>query len=69
MQHDAATYNANDIRWFQKYSDGSQQLAGGEDAWDLITRKDQAVASGLYLYTVKDKDNGQIQHGKFLIIK
>jgi len=69
MQHDAATYNASDIRWFQKYSDGSQQMAGGEHAWDLITRKDQAVASGLYLFTVKDKDNGNIQRGKFLIIK
>ena len=69
MQHDAATYNASDIRWFQKYSDGSQQMAGGEHAWDLITRKDQAVASGLYLFTVKNKDNGNIQRGKFLIIK
>jgi hypothetical protein len=69
IQHDAATYNASDIRWFQKYSDGSQQLAGGEHAWDLITRKDQAIASGLYLFTVKDKDNGNIQRGKFLIIK
>ena len=69
FQHDAATYNASDIRWFQKYSDGSQQLAGGEHAWDLITRKDQAVASGLYLFTVKNKDNGNIQRGKFLIIK
>jgi hypothetical protein len=69
FQHDAATYNASDIRWFQKYSDGSQQMAGGEHAWDLITRKDQAVASGLYLFTVKNKDNGYMQRGKFLIIK
>jgi hypothetical protein len=69
MQHDATTYNASDIRWFQKYSDGSQQLSGGEHAWDLITRKDQAIASGLYLFTVKDKDSGTIQRGKFLVIK
>jgi hypothetical protein len=70
MQHDAATYNANDIQWFQKtFSDGSQQLAGGEHAWDLITKKDQAVATGLYLFTVKNKDTGDIQSGKFLVIK
>jgi hypothetical protein len=70
MQHDAATYNANDIQWFQStFSDGTQQLAGGEHAWDLITRKDQAVASGLYLFTVKNKDTGDIQRGKFLVIK
>jgi hypothetical protein len=69
IQHDAATYTANDIRWFQKYSDGTQQLAGGEHAWDLITRKDQAIATGLYLYTVKNTDSGDIQRGKFLVIK
>ena len=70
MQHDAVTYNANDIQWFQTtFSDGTQKFAGGEHAWDLITRKDQAVASGLYLFTVKNKDTGDIQRGKFLVIK
>jgi hypothetical protein len=70
FQHDAITYNANDIQWFQKtFSDGSQQFAGGEHAWDLITKKDQAIASGLYLFTVKNKDTGEIQRGKFLVIK
>ncbi len=69
LQHDASTYNANDIQWFQKYSDGTQQMAGGEHAWDLITKKDQAIASGLYLFTVKNKDTGDIQRGKFLVIK
>jgi hypothetical protein len=69
FQHDAAMYNGSDIRWFQTFSDGSQILAGGEHAWDLITQKDQAVATGLYLYTVKNKDTGDIQRGKFLVIK
>jgi hypothetical protein len=69
FEHDAASYNGSDIRWFQTFSDGSQILAGGEHAWDLITQKDQAVATGLYLYTVKNKDTGDIQRGKFLVIK
>jgi hypothetical protein len=69
FDHDAATYNASDIEWFQKYSDGSQTMPGGEHAWDLITQRDQAVATGLYLYTVQDKDSGDIQRGKFLVIK
>jgi hypothetical protein len=69
FDHDAATYNASDIEWFQKYSDGSQTMPGGEHAWDLITQRDQAVATGLYLYTVQDKDTGDIQRGKFLVIK
>ncbi len=69
FDHDASIYNASNISWFQKYADGSQILTGGEHAWDIISRGDQAIASGLYLYTVKDKDNGDVQRGKFLIIK
>ena len=50
------------------------QFSGGEHAWDLITRHDQAAASGLYLFTVENLDNeslsyGDIKEGKFLIIK
>jgi len=50
------------------------QFGGGEHAWDLITRHDQAAASGLYLFTVENLDNeslsyGDIKEGKFLIIK
>ena len=44
-------------------------MSGGEHAWDLITMHDQATASGLYLFTVEDKDTGTIKEGKFLIIK
>lgn len=69
FDHDAATYNANDIQWFRTFSDGTQLFAGGEHAWDLITQKDQAIATGLYLYTVKNKDSGNIQRGKFLVVK
>ena len=44
-------------------------MSGGEHAWDLISMHDQATASGLYLFTVEDKDTGTIKEGKFLIIK
>ena len=49
-------------------------FGGGEHAWDLITRHDQAAATGLYLFTVENLDNesssfGKIKEGKFLIIK
>ena len=67
--HDAGTYNGNDITWFQTYSDGSQKLAGGEHAWDLITKNDQAIATGLYLFTVKNSKTGFVKKGKFLVIK
>ena len=44
-------------------------MSGGEHAWDLVTMHDQATASGLYLFTVEDRDTGIIKEGKFLIIK
>ncbi|MCX8009669.1 MAG: hypothetical protein N3A61_00820, partial [Ignavibacteria bacterium] len=69
LHHDK-NYNASDIQWFQTYSkEGKQILSGGEHAWDLITKNDQAIATGLYLFTVKDKANGKIKRGKFLVIK
>ncbi len=62
--------NGSDIKWFQTYaSSGNQVMTGGEDAWDLLTDNDQAIATGLYLYTVKDARTGDIMRGKFLIIK
>lgn len=39
-------------------------------AWDLINDNDQAVASGIYLFSVQDvDDDGYEQVGKFVIIK
>ena len=65
-------YSGSDI---QNINDQrSPQFAGGEHAWDLITRHDQAVASGLYLFTVKNlvdgsSSFGETREGKFLVIK
>lgn len=67
--HDASAYNGNDIEWFKTYSDGSQRFAGGEHAWDLISKNEQAVASGLYFFTVRNQTTGELKKGKFLIIK
>lgn len=53
---------------------GAPHFSGGEHAWDLITRYEQAIASGLYLFSVENKvegssSYGRIKEGKFLIIK
>ncbi len=69
FEHDAASYRASDMNWFQRYSDGTQQFSGGEHAWDLVTANDQAIATGLYLFTVKNRATGEVQRGKFLVIK
>lgn len=71
ISHDAATYDGSDIEWFRQFG-GSQtpiQFAGGEHAWDVVSRYDQAIASGLYLFSVKDEETGTVKTGKFLIIK
>ncbi len=70
LEHDASTYTGSDIQWFQHYaSDNTQKLPGGLHAWNLITDADQAIATGLYLFTVKDLNTGVIKRGKFLVIK
>ncbi|MCK7517599.1 MAG: hypothetical protein MZV64_07720 [Ignavibacteriales bacterium] len=35
----------------------------------LVTDNDQAIATGLYLFTVKNSKTGDIKTGKFLIVK
>lgn len=69
--HDAATYDGTGIKWFNDFTGtGVQaQFAGGEHAWDLITKYDQAIATGMYLFTVKDETTGAVKRGKFVIIK
>jgi hypothetical protein len=69
LTHDASAYNGSDIQWFNSFGDGTQILASGEHAWDLITKNDQAIATGLYLFTVKNLKTGFIKKGKFLVIK
>ena len=66
IQHNQS-YNGSDIVNIDALK--TPLMAGGEHAWDLITMHDQATASGLYLFTVEDKNSGQIKEGKFLIIK
>lgn len=42
--------------------------AGGEAVWNLITNREQAVATGLYLFCVRDHETGRLKKGKFLVI-
>ncbi len=44
-------------------------LSGASYAWNLISREGEAVATGLYLFTVEDLASGRVQRGKFLIVK
>ena len=71
IQHDE-DYAGGDI---QNIDEGKFPImSGGEHAWDLVTQHDQAIASGLYLFSVENKNSesssyGTLKEGKFLIIK
>lgn len=71
LEHDASTSNGESIEWFRQYGDAQNppKFAGGEHAWDIITRYDQALATGLYLFSVEDSQTGAVKTGKFAIIK
>jgi hypothetical protein len=71
LRHDAATYDGSGIKWFDDFNTLGvpAEFAGGEHAWDLITKFDQAIATGLYLFTVKNLENDDVQRGKFVIVK
>lgn len=69
IEHNAATYDGSDITWYQSYAPEERLLPGGIHSWDLVTRHDQALATGLYLFTVEDHDSGGVQRGKFMVVK
>lgn len=46
-----------------------QDAARGYEDWNLTSSIGQAIASGIYLFTVEDLENGKVQVGKFVIIK
>ncbi len=48
---------------------GQPALSGGAFAWDLITARGQAAATGLYLWVVEDLAGGKVQRGKLLLVK
>jgi len=66
IEHNGASYRGGDL---DRLPAGNTVLAGGEHAWDLLTRYDEPVATGMYVFTVKDLDLEQVQVGKFLVIK
>ena len=41
----------------------------GYTDWNLTSRVGQAIASGLYVFTVEDLHTGEVQVGKFVVIK
>jgi hypothetical protein len=69
LEH-SSSQTGTDIKWYDTYASSiTPASTGGEHAWNLISKFDQAIATGLYLFTVKDKDTGTVRRGKFVVIK
>ena len=43
--------------------------ASGIHSWDILSKNEQIVASGLYFFSVKDHKTGDVKVGKFAIIR
>ncbi|HOQ81132.1 MAG TPA: hypothetical protein PLH63_08695, partial [Candidatus Cloacimonadota bacterium] len=48
---------------------GTGIAASGIHSWNLLTKNNQILASGVYLYSVKDKASGDVKVGKFAVIR
>jgi hypothetical protein len=68
---DGSTYHGEGARGIfnPNQSLGAPVLSGSTFGWNLITTEGQAVATGLYLYSIEDRANGNRTIGKFLIVK
>lgn len=53
----------------QDLDTGAPALSGASFAWNLITDQGQALASGLYMFSVEDLEGGRVSRGKFLVVK
>lgn len=71
LNHDAATYTGSDSEWFATYAGNEDErvFSGGEHAWNLLSESNQTITQGIYLFSVKDLDNGNVKQGRFAIIK
>lgn len=68
MSHEGSTYQG-DIRWYDDFGGQERLMPGGEHSWDILSENGLSLSPGLYLYSVKDLDSGDLQTGKFAIIK
>jgi hypothetical protein len=69
IKFDAATYTGRDVQGLKIGTERLISMPGGMCAWDLISDRDQGVATGLYIYSVEDRETGKNQVGKLMIIR
>ena len=70
-EFDGATYHGEGTRGLYNPAGGlgAPSLSGTTMAWNMITTEGQAIATGLYLFSVENRANGKTTIGKFLVVK
>ncbi|HZN80445.1 MAG TPA: hypothetical protein VFC01_12260, partial [Mycobacterium sp.] len=73
-EYDAATYRGTEAAGISPdnadLAQGRYLTSGGSMlAFDLLSENGQEIATGLYLFAVENKDTGDKQQGKFLVLK
>jgi len=67
---DGATYDGSNARGvYNPANDLPATFSGATFGWDLVTRRGQAAATGLYMWSVEDRGTGKTQVGKVLLVK
>ncbi|MES2778978.1 MAG: hypothetical protein V4651_03675, partial [Bacteroidota bacterium] len=70
LNHNATTYQGEDAKWFEVYGNKDKMVfSGGEHAWDLLSNSKTTISMGVYLFTVKDTQTGNVEVGKFAVMK
>jgi hypothetical protein len=69
IHFDGSTYDAGEVQGLNTRVERTVAIPGGICAWDLITDEDQAVATGLYMYSVEDLESGNHHVGKLMVIR
>jgi hypothetical protein len=69
IEFDGSTYDAHEIQGLETDVERNVAIASGICGWDLISDEDQAVASGLYMFSVENHMTGGNQIGKFMVIR
>jgi hypothetical protein len=69
LEFDTDTYTGTDVQGLKTSLERNVAMPGGMCAWDLISERDQAVATGLYIFSVENKETGKNQVGKLMIIR
>ncbi len=67
LDHEGDT--ETDIITISKASPYKGMAASGMHSWNLLSKNNQIIAPGIYLFSVENKNDGKVKVGKFVVVK